>query len=171
MTWIQTYTGRKFSLVDPQPEDVDLVDIIASLSHLCRFGGHCHHFYSVAEHSIRVAEIVPREDRLAALLHDAGEAYYGDVTRPLKKLRLGDLPTIVSNIDAAIAIHFGMPLGTLPAAVRHADDVLLATEARDLMTPPPQKWDALPSPLEATIVPSDMRTVRHRFFEIYCGCK
>jgi len=81
--WITTYTGKRFHYLDPQPEEIDIVDIAHALSLTCRFGGHCKEFYSVAEHSIRVAEIVPKEFQLLALLHDAGEAYTGDVQSPI----------------------------------------------------------------------------------------
>ena len=82
--YIQTYNGKLFSLIDPQPEDVHIADIIESLSKQCRFVGHCKYFYSVAQHSVIVSNIVNEEERLAALMHDAVEAYIGDISKPLK---------------------------------------------------------------------------------------
>jgi len=78
--WVNTYTGKHFHYLDPQPEEIDIIDIAHSLSLTCRYGGHCKQFYSVGDHSIRVAEIVPDELKLRALLHDAAEAYLTGLT-------------------------------------------------------------------------------------------
>src|SRR5689334_14267678 len=86
--WIRTYTGRKFYLFDSGPEDVEIEDIAHALSMQCRYNGHVQRFYSVAEHSCYVSAIVAAEMgnakydinvALWALLHDASEAYLGDV--------------------------------------------------------------------------------------------
>lgn len=55
--WMQTFTGRQFWPMDPRPEDLDILDIAHALSLLCRFGGHCQRFYSVAEHSVHVSTL------------------------------------------------------------------------------------------------------------------
>lgn len=99
--WIQTYTGHAFPLLDPKPDDFKLVDIAHALSNICRYTGHCSRFYSVAEHSVRVAfylqELVRRELKpldgaltlqgafRAGLMHDATEAYLTDISSPLKR--------------------------------------------------------------------------------------
>lgn len=85
MNWILTSTGKRFDLLEPDADMIDPWDICHSLAHLCRFNGHTREFYSVAQHSCIVAELVPEEHKLAALLHDATEAYLGDITRPLKQ--------------------------------------------------------------------------------------
>lgn len=82
--WIQTYSGHKFDPIRPDPEKIDIRDIAHGLSLTCRYNGQCNRFYSVAEHSLIVSEHVPVELRLAALLHDASEAYISDVTSPVK---------------------------------------------------------------------------------------
>jgi uncharacterized protein len=82
--WIQTYSGHRFWPTDPRIEDIKIIDIAAALSKLCRYAGHCHKFYSVAEHSILVSRHVPFRFRLDALLHDAAEAYLVDIPTPLK---------------------------------------------------------------------------------------
>lgn len=88
MTTIHTYTGRSVPLHDPNPAHVDIEDVAHALSNLCRYTGHCRGFYSVAEHSVIMAhETLERhgaDAALDALLHDAGEAYCGDWSRPLK---------------------------------------------------------------------------------------
>lgn len=137
--WIQTYTGRAFYLLDPRPNDVCIEDIAHGLSNLCRFAGQTRRFYSVAEHSYRVARLVPPEHKLTALLHDAAEAYIVDLPRPLK-LALPNYRVIEQRVEAAIGKRFGIDLVTLPRAVKQADVTMLATERRDLMAPSPQPW-------------------------------
>ncbi len=85
--FITTYTGLEFDYDDFKPDDIDIRDIAHSLSHLCRFCGHTNIFYSVAQHCLLVSEKIPGgpEVKLAALLHDASEAYVGDLPGPLKK--------------------------------------------------------------------------------------
>lgn len=86
--WMRTFTGRKVTPMYLTPEQVCLGDIAHALARLCRYGGHCAGFMSVGEHSIEVAKLVRREQpefELEALLHDAAEAYLGDLVRPLKK--------------------------------------------------------------------------------------
>lgn len=84
-----TFSGRSVSLYDPTPEMICIEDIAHALSHVCRFGGHTREFYSVAQHSCLVSYLAPAEWRLAALMHDATEAYLGDVIRPLKNILNG----------------------------------------------------------------------------------
>lgn len=86
---ITTFTGRRVDPLALQPSDVCIEDVAHALSLKCRFSGHASHFYSVAEHSLLVADIVQRWgggafDCLAALLHDAAEAYLPDIATPLK---------------------------------------------------------------------------------------
>ena len=83
--WIATHAGRRFYFEAPHPDDVDITDVAHALSNLCRFTGHVNRFYSVAEHSINVSLLVPPEDALQGLLHDAHEAYIGDCSSPLKR--------------------------------------------------------------------------------------
>ena len=131
MTWIQTFSGKKFSLVDPQPEDVDIVDIISALGNLCRFNGHCRKFYSVLQHSVRVAELCGEDQRYDGLMHDAGEAYYGDITRPMKVLwneaTFGRFSEWYKRIDAVVAEALKIS-NPLPREVRHFDNVMLAAK-------------------------------------------
>lgn len=120
---------------------VDTTDIAHSLSMQCRFNGHTRHFYSVAQHCYLVADLVPAEHQLAALLHDATEAYVGDLVRPLKQgmREFYECQNLESLYDAVerrvwIAICQRFDLGlVLPDSVKHADLVALATEKRDLM--------------------------------------
>lgn len=136
--WFLTYSGRQFFPFDPRPEDVHPEDIAHSLAHLCRFQGHCRSFYSVAQHSVYVALVLPPELKLAGLLHDATEAYCGDLIRPIK-CQLPAYAEIEALIWEAVAERFGLPV-ELPAAVKEADARLLQTERRDLLAPHPWPW-------------------------------
>lgn len=82
--WILTYSGQKFNAINPHPDTVVIEDIAHALSHQCRFSGHSKRFYSVAEHSYLLSLAVPPEYAMAALMHDASEAYLVDVPRPIK---------------------------------------------------------------------------------------
>lgn len=138
---IQTRSGGYFDILSPEVSPIDIIDIAHALSNLCRFTGHTHHFYSVAQHSVLVSRLVPPKFQMAALLHDAAEAYLGDVTSPLKAL-LPEYKRIERRVEAAILDRFGLP-SWLPLEVKHADLVMLATERRDLMPATPEKWAIL----------------------------
>ena len=171
MSWIQTFTGRKVYPLALKPSDVCVEDIAHALSMKCRFNGHCREFYSVAEHSTRVAMILPKGKQVFGLLHDAAEAYLPDVCAPIKSAvyvantkvkdqfnaiapagigcavldeRQGELQSFSyaeqKAIEAIAEAFFLDPHGFEAAAVRQADMMLLATEARDLLAEPPEPW-------------------------------
>jgi len=129
--WIQTATGRRFDLVNPHPSMVFFDDIAAALSKICRFTGHVKAFYSVAQHSVLVSRLVPEHLRLQALLHDAAEAYVGDVSWPLKQL-LPEYKRIEHKVWTVVADRFGLP-HTLDPLVKRADTIALLMERRNLM--------------------------------------
>ena len=84
-TWFQTFTGKKFHPLDPRPEDICIEDIAHALSYINRFGGHLPEPWTVAQHSIVVAEFAPPGLRLAAQMHDSPEAYLGYMVKPLEQ--------------------------------------------------------------------------------------
>ena len=177
--WIQTYTGRRFHPLQPRPEMVCIEDIAHALALKCRWTGHARSFYSIAEHSVRVSWAI-RSDRqtvLFGLLHDAAEAYLADVARPVKRHLHTALPDdhLVSFAEAEerllAVIHqaLGLPaIETIPGAaraVRLADDVLLATEARDLMGGI-EGWEwTPPRPLDEGIETWTWQESERRFLE------
>jgi hypothetical protein len=125
---IRSYTGRWPTPLNLKPADVCVEDVAHSLSLICRFGGHCSSFFSVAEHSIMVAQRVPPKFRLTALLHDATEAYLGDMVRPVK--RHPDMAAYCfAETIAHIAVHTALG-GTFPhdPIIKQADDEQLAWE-------------------------------------------
>ncbi|WAC45608.1 phosphohydrolase [Pseudomonas sp. SL4(2022)] len=150
MSWILTHSGKPFDLHQPQAEQINMLDIAHALSMLCRFNGHCYRHYSVAQHSLLVADIVQSqghgpEIQLQALLHDAPEAYVGDVTRPLKQLLWstgGFFQYVEGGIWHAICEHFGLD-PELPECIHTADMIALATEKRDLLPDHPTAWECL----------------------------
>lgn len=135
---ILTASGNYFNFIDTTDNAVLVTDIAHALSHVCRFAGHTREFYSVAQHSVLASRIVPPEHALAALFHDATEAYIGDVTRPLKQL-LADYKAIEARLHADIFVKLGLQ-AELPPSVKQADLILLATEMRDLMPKHSDEW-------------------------------
>ncbi|MFD1699907.1 hypothetical protein ACFSB1_11265 [Halopseudomonas phragmitis] len=129
--YLSTFSGAKLSLIDPDPRSIHISDIAQGLAHQYRFNGHSHPTYTVAQHSVFVSHQVPAEHALQALLHDATEAYIGDLPAPAKAL-CPDYKTLEQRLHAAIMERFELPEALSPA-VKHADLVALATEKRDLM--------------------------------------
>ena len=170
--WIQTFTGRQFWPLDPHPEEVCIEDIAHALSNICRYTGHVREFYSVADHSIRVARIVPAPDALWGLLHDASEAYICDVARPVKQYPgFGELyRQIEDRLMLCICEAFNLP-AEQPASIKPADNILLHTERRDLMARPPQPWRDPHPPLPGTIFPRTPREAEQEFLELFAEVK
>ena len=140
--WIQTFSGKKMFPLNPQPDQISILDIAHALACECRFTGHCREFYSVAQHSVLVSKQVPERDALWGLLHDASEAYLCDFARPLKRhSKLGDLYREAENrLMAVICEVFGLP-PTMPESVKIADTRMLLTE-RDELMPKGEPWKA-----------------------------
>lgn len=174
--FIETFTGLRFAPLLPRHADIRIADIAHALSNQCRFSGHTRHHYSVAEHSVRVAELVASWDYvpgvvLWALLHDATEAFLVDLPTPLKAH-----PTIgkgyrraEARLMGAVCKRFGLRRRE-PECVRKADAVLLATEVRDLMPAVPEHWangKLREAPLEARIRPWAPDVAEDEFLRAY----
>lgn len=153
MTWTQSYTDKKIDLIHPSPSIADPESIARGLSRLCRFGGQCRTYYSVAQHSVLVSRWVSTPSlKLPALLHDAHEALwgFGDVVTPAKHIDEDVRQFLVGHalhFDMAIAMRFGFCVGLfLDPEIHAADARMAATEKRDLMgeQPGPWKLDAAP---------------------------
>ena len=137
--WMQTFTGRQFYPLDPRPEDIDPRDIAHALSLICRYGGHACDFYSVAEHCLLMSHVVPQEHALRALLHDAAEAYVGDMVRPLKH----QLPAYCEAEDRVlerIGERFSLPVPYISPEVKDADNRILLDERAALFGKAAAPW-------------------------------
>jgi 5'-deoxynucleotidase YfbR-like HD superfamily hydrolase len=131
--FLQTVSGRRVNPFDPDPSQLDAGDIARALGNLCRFGGHARVFYSVAQHSVIVSELVEQrggdpEEVFAALMHDASEAYLGDMPHPIKhRSPLGSaFKAAEEHLEGALREHFGIK-AEVPE-IKRADRALLATE-------------------------------------------
>lgn len=137
--WLQTWSGGVFYPLDPRPEEVDINDIAHALSQTCRYGGHCTRFYSVAEHCVWVASVLPPHLQLQGLLHDASEAYLVDVPRPVKPFLPGYFE-IEAQLEQVIAQRYGLSW-PIPAEVKTADSAMLLLERDQIMATPPMPWN------------------------------
>jgi hypothetical protein len=133
--YLQTVSGRWVNPFDPDPAQLDPGDIARALANQCRFGGHCRAFYSVAQHSVIVSRLVEdrggdAEDAFAALMHDATEAYLGDMPHPLKhRSALGAaFREAEGDLEEAIRARFRIKRDV--PAIKPLDRSLLATERR-----------------------------------------
>lgn len=141
--WIQTIKGNPFYLFEPRPGDFDIEEIAHALSMQNRFNGHTPFPYSVAQHSVLVSCLLeswgePREVALCGLLHDAAEAYVGDVVRPLK-LALPGYKLIEKRIERALAEQFRIPF-PFPPVIKRADNAMLLAEKNCLLEESPRPW-------------------------------
>lgn len=125
-------------------EDILVKDIAHSLSMQCRFGGHCFNFYSVAEHSINVAKLLPAMYKREALLHDAGEAYTTDLPTPIKNM-VPEFSKIEEVFLKKIGLKFEVDLCNLHPLVKQADYLMLRKEAMLNTTIPQEIIDSFTS--------------------------
>lgn len=157
MTWTHTSLGRALDLLDPDPAAVDLLEIARALGNQCRYAGCVTRFYSVAEHCVLISRWLetdghPREVQLAGLLHDAAEAYTGDITWPMQAVLWGDdevarisrerYRRCQERLDRIVAALAGVDPELLHCdAVKTADLRILLDERAALLTePPPRPW-------------------------------
>lgn len=144
--WIQTYNSHKLYPMDPDNEEneIDIEDIAHSLSMQCRFNGHSRDFYSVAQHSCEVCDLIFAETRskelaLWGLLHDAAEAYLSDIPKPIKKY-LNGYKEAEDALLKKIIKKYGLSWPQ-PEIVSKYDIVMLLTEHEWLMGYSPDDWE------------------------------
>lgn len=136
-TAIQTLCGS-IDFEQPLPGSINPADLGNALSKLPRFGGHTLELYSVAQHSLAALEVARRvhardsQLQAEALLHDAHEAYVGDVPTPLKRLLGEPYARVLAGVDRAVRTRFGLP-DKMSAEVKEIDAALLVAEAEALV--------------------------------------
>lgn len=133
---MRMFSGLQVDPLNLKPSDIRLDDIAWALSNICRYGGHCHRHYSVAEHTLLVAAVLPPHKKLFGLLHDAAEAYLGDIPTPLKR-RMPDFKKAEAQVARVIADAFRLNPEEFLAEieggeVKEADLMVLKHEQRSL---------------------------------------
>jgi uncharacterized protein len=141
--YLQTVSGRWVNPFDPDPSQLDPDDIARALANQCRFGGHCRIFYSVAQHCVIVSELIEErggdaEDAMAALMHDAAEAYLGDMPHPLKHRSTLGLEFQTAERRLEEVIHDRFSIRADAPEIKAIDRALLATERRAFSA---ERWD------------------------------
>lgn len=150
---VETYSGTFVDTKNPDPKDINILDIAHALANVCRYGGHCQRFYSVAEHAVFVSKRLerqrePRHVCYAGLHHDDSEAYLGDIPRPMKPLLGAAYEHLTARMDAAICTALAgdnpsasvLPDDLHLAAVKNADNWALMVEARHLLPSQGRHW-------------------------------
>ena len=171
--YIYTYAGIKFWPLDPRPEEICIGDIAHALSLLCRYNGHVPFHYSVAHHSLYVSDVMEKQygtlGGLCGLMHDAAEAYIGDMTRPLKRTpSLKVFSDIEDNLLKVIFAKFQIPM----MDYKHADNSVLMMEKQQLGKQD-QVWhvndyhDLQEDGVIIAITPMHPREAEHLFLETF----
>lgn len=166
--WILTYTGIKLSYTDLTEDMINIEDIAHALSMTVRFNGHCNRFYSVAEHSVLVSHLVDPAYAKEGLLHDASEAYLGDVTKPLKLL-LPDYQIIEKRFEKIIARKFKLQY-PWNKDIKKWDNAILSDEAVEFQTHYNDDWGlSEPIGIEITGYPPEIakKQFMNRYRELF----
>lgn len=170
MDYLQTYTGKKFFILNPTVDSIDIIDIAHALSLLCRYNGHCRTFYSVGQHAVWVANIIKHlggtvDDQLYGLHHDASESFITDIPRPVKP-HLNNYLELEKKISDVIYEHFNIK--QTPAKhelMKRADNIALAMEYRDLMNKSDTPWVLDEKPLPIRIEPLQPKVVEKLYLK------
>lgn len=171
--WIQTYSKEAFFPANPDPDKIHIKDIAHSLSNLSRYCGHTNRFYSVAEHSLFVAhEMVKKllgkgkdlwsifdlhvpdvglQMIRAAFLHDAPEAYIGDVTSPLKRMCPG-YKIIEKRVELAVQKRFGLIHSLGIEEIVECDIAVFLAEKPQLMGDEVEPWGVSGEPADTGLL-------------------
>lgn len=145
-TTIQLFSGGFFDYKDMLPEAIHIGDIAHALSMQCRFNGHVDKFYSVAQHSVLVSHHVKPEKAFIGLMHDATEAYTGDMAKPLKNI-MPEFEAFEDDVWAVIAEKYDLPY-EMPEEIHTIDKAACLKEAMDLMGVGKDDWSWGIEPLD-----------------------
>lgn len=158
-TTILTYSGVAFDLLDPQPEKVRLNDLLVPMSGILRFNAHTAQGINLLQHSKLVFDLVGWKAKPYALLHDAHEAYIGDIATPVANAlsvagSFTKLDSLKEGLDEAIYAAFGLepPHDEVAGEIAEADRMALSIERQAFAEPGPEElWIGLPDPLPLDI--------------------
>jgi len=146
---IEIVSGKLAFPLAPRVADINIKDIAHALGNKCRYTGHCREFYSIAQHSVIVSELVDRRLALAGLLHDSSEYLLPDVSTPVKP-RLKGFKEIEEGVLDAVFKKFGLMAIRCNqedmAEIKKADWYSMALEVRDLMHADNEYWAQWPLP-------------------------
>lgn len=126
--FLQTRSGDFLDFRNPDPDTIHIEDIAHALALTCRYNGHTPYPYSVAQHCVLASRMAPPGLELEALMHDAQEAYVGDMPSPLKKMLPG-YQVVEDMVEYVIRKKYGLSSGGMSRAVKEIDTRMLATEA------------------------------------------
>lgn len=176
-TWMETWSGKRVDLLNPDPSQIDIRDIAHHLSILNRFTGATKVPYSVAQHSLYVSMLVPEHLQLHALLHDAHEAYTNDISTPLKECLYEEfcgrfaspLDSMIHSLDGVIGVAFGLgPLsGIWINEIKRADMQAMSDEKAFLKPNSTSNWEeyGLPPPAGKIDVVMTWREAKQAFLD------
>lgn len=128
---VTTASGLELDLLNPSPADIRIEDIAHQLAQQPRFAGATKIFWSVAQHSMFVAQSCPENDRLWGLLHDAAEAYLSDIVSPVKKY-MHDYIVTEGVVMRAICSRFGLSWPA-PTIIKRIDSEICELEKSALL--------------------------------------
>jgi len=171
-----TASGRPFWILDPRMEDIRIADIAQQLARICRFGGALRYdveHYSVAQHCCLVSDHCSPALRFEGLMHDAHEAYVGDMIKPVKMQVGAGWKTIELRVEHAVRARFDLAPQLNPL-VKQQDYIAVATEHRDLQNVTGLvDWGIPPTPWPERIEPWGVFRARdefmRRFISLYQG--
>lgn len=150
---VKTRSGIYIDVFEPKITDFSIEDIAHSLSLQCRFNGHTQEFYSVAEHCLRASTYFKLpQDKLEALLHDAAEAYIGDLPKPIKD-ELSCYKEIEKTLDQIIADRFNLRY-PMSKQLKVVDRLMLEWEWENIV-------------IDNKIEPLPPREAKNRFIKLY----
>lgn len=171
-TFMSLYSGGKFFPLDPTEQEVHIEDIAHALSHQNRFNGHLKWPYTVAQHSVLCAKQARSMDydlnvQLYALMHDAAEAYIGDMIRPLKYY-MPMFKEVEDRIMTVVARKFDFSMNKRATAkIKTIDNLMCAAEKRD-MHPTTLEWPGMPDPVDIkTIEPWPHSYAKGQFMRMF----
>lgn len=152
---IKVAAGHYVDLINPDPATIEIRSIAAALSKICRFGGHSPKFYSVAEHSVHAVGLAAAEgfgnDALTAVfLHDAAEAYCGDMVKPLKVM-MPEYSEVERRLEFSIETAFGIDFSAFQSVIKRFDRAMLKAEKIAMWPQDAHEWHGFRS-IEDTVV-------------------